>query len=333
MSSSAPHWPDDGTERPGERPALRVVPPLAPQRPQPGGRPAAGDPAGEWSRLAGLREPSERDLAAARRRARPQLPSPVAVTRDVAMALLEVEAGCRSAAQIERICSPELWVRLEHRIGRRGGPLPSGRSVISVRCQENRPGVADTVVLVRRGERMLPVAMRLDAAAGRWTVTELRWWCTEHDPEAPACRGDRGECKPVGTRARRCGEAARGGGDRWRRWRSGTGRSCGPRPPSGWTCRPPRRGAARDAGCGSSSPGGPADRRLRRALPEGERGAALARVLPGPIGPVRRGGRWGRRGSSCTSCLTRTGRAGCGRPSCRRCGPGAGRRRHAARPR
>ena len=143
--------------------------------------------------------------------------------------------------------------------------------------------------------------------------------------------GENGE--PVGTRARRCGEAARGGGDRWRRWRSGTGRSCGPRPPSGWTCRPPRRGAARDAGCGSSSPGGPADRRLRRALPEGERGAALARVLPGPIGPVRRGGRWGRRGSSCTSCLTRTGRAGCGRPSCRRCGPGAGRRRHAARPR
>ena len=193
MSSSAPHWPDDGTERPGERPALRVVPPLAPHRPQPGGRPAAGDPAGEWSRLAGLREPSERDLAAARRRARPQLPSPVAVTRDVAMALLEVEAGCRSAAQIERICSPELWVRLEHRIGRRGGPLPSGRSAISVRCQENRPGVADTVVVVRRGERMLPVAMRLDAAAGRWTVTELRWWCTEHDPEAPACRGDRGE--------------------------------------------------------------------------------------------------------------------------------------------
>jgi hypothetical protein len=117
----------------------------------------------------------------------------VAVTRGVAMALLEVEAGCRSAAQIERICSPELWASLERRIGRRGGPLPTGRSVVSVRCQENRPGVADTVVVVRRGERMLPVAMRLDAAAGRWTVTELRWWCTEHPAEVRACRGDRGQ--------------------------------------------------------------------------------------------------------------------------------------------
>jgi Family of unknown function (DUF6459) len=226
MSSSAPQWPDDGSARPGdapeaggphpargaasarpgaagkatggtgggERPLLRVVPPVAPGRGQPARRPpTAGARAGEWSRLAGLREPTERDLAAARLRARPHLPSPVAVTRGVAMALLEVEAGCRSAAQIERICSPELWARLERRIGRRGGPLPTGRSVLSVRCQENRPGVADTVVVVRRGERMLPVAMRLDAAAGRWTVTELRWWCTEHDAEVPSCRGGRGE--------------------------------------------------------------------------------------------------------------------------------------------
>jgi hypothetical protein len=53
---------------------------------------------------------------------------------------------------------------------------------------------ADTVVVVRRGERMLPVAMRLDAAAGRWTVTELRWWCTEHDAQFPPCRGDGREC-------------------------------------------------------------------------------------------------------------------------------------------
>lgn len=177
----------------GERPALRVVPAPARHHLLPGPLPDAGDHPGDWGRLAGLREPSERDLAAARRRARPHLRSPMIMTRDVAMALLEVEAGCRSAVQIERICSPELWARLEHRIGRRGGPLPSGRSVVSVRCQEHRPGVADTVVVVRRGERMLPVAMRLDAAAGRWVVTELRWWCTEHDEGPPGCRGDRGK--------------------------------------------------------------------------------------------------------------------------------------------
>ena len=156
------------------------------------GRSPAGDGAAGWNRLAALREPSERDLAAARRRARPLVPSPVAVTMDVAMALLEVEAGCRSAVQIERICSPELWARLEHRIGRRGGPLPTGRSVISVRCQESWPGLADTVAVVQRGARALPVAMRLDAASGRWVVTELRWWVSETDTGPSPCRNQLG---------------------------------------------------------------------------------------------------------------------------------------------
>src|SRR4030095_771419 len=127
------------------------------------------------------REAAEKDLWAARRRARADLPSPVPVTRDIALALLEVEAGCRSALQLERVFSPQLWEALGHRIGRRGGPLPSGRSLISVRCQEDRPGLADAVAVVRRGELVRPVALRLDACGGRWTVTELRWWRNETD--------------------------------------------------------------------------------------------------------------------------------------------------------
>jgi len=199
MTSSAPQWPEDidqprgpGGRPGGARPVLRVVPHPPPRRPPPGAAPPAGDRAAGWNRLAGLREPSEQDLTAARRRARPLVPSPVAVTMDVAMALLEVEAGCRSAVQIERICSPELWARLEHRIGRRGGPLPSGRSVISVRCQESWPGLADTVAVVQRGARALPVAMRLDAASGRWVVTELRWWVSETDTDPSSCRNHLG---------------------------------------------------------------------------------------------------------------------------------------------
>ena len=53
-----------------------------------------------------VRDPKERELRVARRRARANLPSPAAVTRDIALALLEVEAGCRSAAQLERVVSP-----------------------------------------------------------------------------------------------------------------------------------------------------------------------------------------------------------------------------------
>jgi hypothetical protein len=133
------------------------------------------------NRFVVVRDAAERDLWVARRLARVNLPSPVAVTRDIALGLLEVEAGCRSAAQLERIFSPRLWEELEHRIGRRGGPLPSGRSLISVRCQEHKPGLADTVAVVRRGELVRPVALRLDACGGRWTVTELRWWRNETD--------------------------------------------------------------------------------------------------------------------------------------------------------
>jgi Family of unknown function (DUF6459) len=133
------------------------------------------------NRFVVVRDAADRDLWAARRRARASLPSPAAVTRDIALALLEVEAGCRSAAQLERIFSPQLWQALEHRIGRRGGPLPSGRSLISVRSQEHKPGLADTVAVVRKGDLVRPVALRLDACGGRWTVTELRWWRNETD--------------------------------------------------------------------------------------------------------------------------------------------------------
>jgi hypothetical protein len=42
-------------------------------------------------------------------------------------------------------------------------------------------GLADTVAVVHKGDLVRPVALRLDASRGRWTVTELRWWRNETD--------------------------------------------------------------------------------------------------------------------------------------------------------
>jgi hypothetical protein len=206
MTTSAPQWPgqEDSQERGPVRspralglqvsPGLRVVPDGVPPRPAPVPGPSAlpGLPgragvrrgrgtSARRGRFVVVRDPVERDLWEKRRRARAALPSPAAVTRGIALALLEVEAGCRSAAQLERIFSPALWEVLGHRIGRRGGPLPSGRSLVSVHCQEDRPGLADTVAVVHKGDLVRPVALRLDAGGGRWTVTELRWWRNETD--------------------------------------------------------------------------------------------------------------------------------------------------------
>ena len=217
MTTSAPQWPgqeDSRTDetRAGKGPALEAAPDAMPDalpdavpdgrarrlQPVPGQyaaperRPQTQRRAsGRRNRLVVVRDLADRDLWAARRRARAHLPPPAAVTRDIALALLEVEAGCRSAAQLERIFSPQLWEALEHRIGRRGGPLPSGRSLISVRCQEDRPGLADTVAVVRKGDLVRPVALRLDASRGRWLVTELRWWRNETDTATTPVRDGR----------------------------------------------------------------------------------------------------------------------------------------------
>jgi hypothetical protein len=102
-------------------------------------------------------------------------PSPASVAGGIAMALLEVEAGCRSALQLERVCAPELWDRLEQRVRRRGAPFPAAQALLRVHCQEQLPGVANAVAVVRRGDRVQPVAMRLDAEGDRWVVTVLQY--------------------------------------------------------------------------------------------------------------------------------------------------------------
>jgi hypothetical protein len=72
-----------------------------------------------------------------------------------------------------QLYAPDLWEQIEPRLPSAGSVAPS--ELLRVVAQEPVPGLANTVSLVRQGERVQPVAMRLDAASGRWVVTELRY--------------------------------------------------------------------------------------------------------------------------------------------------------------
>jgi hypothetical protein len=90
------------------------------------------------------------------------------------LAVCEVEAGVRPYGQLERLCHHSLRATLAARIRRRGGPAVTASSLRRIVVQEHRPGLAEAVVLVRRGPRLAAVALRLDAAPGHWQVVELQ---------------------------------------------------------------------------------------------------------------------------------------------------------------
>jgi hypothetical protein len=110
-----------------------------------------------------------------RARIRRHLPSPVAAAVTIALALCEVEASNRSAAQLEPFFHHTLWAAASPRIRRSGGPVVTTQSLIRVVVQELTPGLVDAVVLVRRGARVAAITMRLDAAPGYWEVVELQY--------------------------------------------------------------------------------------------------------------------------------------------------------------
>jgi hypothetical protein len=100
-------------------------------------------------------------------------PNPAATARTVALAICKVEAGLRSASQLERICHPSLWAAVADRIQRAGGPPVNAASVLRVQVQELQPGLVDAVAVLRRGQRVVFIALRLEAVPGHWELIEL----------------------------------------------------------------------------------------------------------------------------------------------------------------
>jgi Family of unknown function (DUF6459) len=109
----------------------------------------------------------------ARAGVRPTLPDPAPTARALALAICEVEAGLRSASQLERVCHPSLWEAVADRVQRAGGPPVSGTSVLRIQVQELTSGLVDAVAVVRRGQRAVFMALRLEAVPGRWELIEL----------------------------------------------------------------------------------------------------------------------------------------------------------------
>ena len=164
------HRPDRGPwRRAGRRPGRRVLcgrAPAAGRTSGPGGQDHRGCADAADRRQcgpAGTRLPTspwEAPLSAARLRAhvtdqeltlrqrartgaRRTLPYRAATARALALAICEVEAGLRSASQLERIRHPSLWAAVANRIERVGGPPVSAASDLRVQVQELTPGLVD----------------------------------------------------------------------------------------------------------------------------------------------------------------------------------------------
>jgi hypothetical protein len=118
-------------------------------------------------------ETNERD--ALRPLRRPTMASPVLIAGKIAVALFEVEAGLRPSHQLERFSHLTLWERLAPRLCYGRGPATTYHSLRRVLIQEHLPGLVDAVAVLQCGPRVEAVAMRLDAATGRWELIELQY--------------------------------------------------------------------------------------------------------------------------------------------------------------
>lgn len=105
-----------------------------------------------------------------------QLPAAKAFAHALIQATLEVLAGVRPIKQLRRDTTPEVYTALADGLPARPkaiGERPTPRAVRSLHVQERPEGIAEVCATIRRGERTLAVALRLEGMDGRWKCTEL----------------------------------------------------------------------------------------------------------------------------------------------------------------
>lgn len=90
--------------------------------------------------------------------------------------LLEVLAGVRPMAQLQRDTSMQVYDDLEVALTARPCPRgvrPDRRSIRSVHVQERADGTAEVNATVRRDGRYGAVALRIEGVRGQWRCTSL----------------------------------------------------------------------------------------------------------------------------------------------------------------
>jgi hypothetical protein len=94
----------------------------------------------------------------------------------VVQALVEVFAGARPLQQLRRQLSMELYAEVYARLEgnrRRTTTRPDPRSVRSTHVQTRPEGIAEACATVRKGDRVVAVALRFEGYGGVWVCTEL----------------------------------------------------------------------------------------------------------------------------------------------------------------
>jgi hypothetical protein len=101
-------------------------------------------------------------------------PTPLACT--VAKNALEVALGLDGLEKLNRWVTGEIRAQVakQHSLSRRGGYEVRGTvGIMRVRVHRVSAKAAEVCVIAREGERVHPIAMRLEDNAGRWLVTAL----------------------------------------------------------------------------------------------------------------------------------------------------------------
>lgn len=100
---------------------------------------------------------------------------PVSAAVTVATAYVEVRSGRRGLPQLRDVLTRDAYRRARQAVVlRRGRDQPSGGiSVSHVRSYRPTPDAVEVAVVLRDGDRVLVVAVRLDRRHDQWGVTDI----------------------------------------------------------------------------------------------------------------------------------------------------------------